>query len=208
MIIVSALGNSLRSASERLTEKSVAIVVLKNHLLLLRSIPILVFSIFPSVVLPEQAEKPEPQQQQSEEGAPKPEQEKEKNQEHAPSSPTVPGYTEVEIAKVASGTKDLANRKVKVVVNAFMPSKTKLGPDLSTQFVAFDAYNYKQSTKSITAIVPKQISDAVANLRAGQFVALYGQLALFFSRKTSSGKPVTDWSEQLILMVDRIEPHQ
>lgn len=64
------------------------------------SIPILVFSLFPSVVLPEQAEKPERQQQQSEEGAP--EQEKEKNQEYVLSSPTVPGYTEGKVAKVGS----------------------------------------------------------------------------------------------------------
>lgn len=89
-----------------------------------------------------------------------------------------------------------------------MPSKTKLGPDLSTQFVAFDGYNYKQSAKSITVIAPKQISDVASNCRAGQFVALYGQLAPFFSGKTSSGKSVTDWSEQLMLMGDRMEPHQ
>ncbi len=183
--------------------------MLKKNILLLIWVPIFLLSIFPSVVAPEEIEKPDLQKPESSEGTPEPQPPKDKNQEHTPSSPTIPGYTETETAKIAAGGQSLANHKVKVVVNSFRPSKTKLGPDLSSQFVAFDASNYTQSPKSITVLVPKKIAEVAANLRPGEFLALYGQLAGFFSRKTtSSGRPVTDWAPQLMLMVDRIEPHR
>lgn len=133
-------------------------------------------------------------------------QEREKRPD-TPSSAERSEYMDVGVPKIVSGAfiNELENKKVRVVVNYFALTNTKLRADLAAQFIAFDAYDYNRPGGFLTVLVPKQMADQAFKIQAGQVVTLYGQLIGLPMRMTAFGRPTTQWTKELVLVLERLE---
>lgn len=129
----------------------------------------------------------------------------------APSSAERSEYVDVSVPKIVSGAfvNELENRRVRIVVNYFALTDTqlttKLPPELAARYIGFDAYDYNRPGGFLTVLVPKQMADQAFKVRAGQVVTLYGQLIGLARRMTAFGRPTTQWTKELVLVLERLE---
>jgi len=93
--------------------------------------------------------------------------------------PPPPGYSDVEVYKIASAAfrNELVNKKVRVVADQLvMANHVSLTPDLASRVVPFIIYHFSKSTAYITALVPKAMVEGLLEQRKGRLVSLYGKL--------------------------------